>query len=61
VLFEALSLEGADYCCGYSQNWLYQGIGYDANAIPEKGAQKIFRAQIRFIRAGRANANEQFP
>ncbi len=50
---EALSLEGADYCRGYLQNWLYQGIGYDASAIPEKSAQKIFRAADQILRAGR--------
>jgi antirestriction protein ArdC len=50
---EALGLEGADYCRGYLQKWLYQGIGYDANAIPEKSAQKIFRAADQIIRAGR--------
>ncbi len=49
---EALGLEGADYCRGYLQNWLYQGIGYDANAIPEKSAQKIFRAADQILRAG---------
>jgi antirestriction protein ArdC len=49
---EALSLEGADYCRGYLQNWLYQGIGYDASAIPEKSAQKIFRAADQILRAG---------
>jgi hypothetical protein len=41
---ESLGLEGADYCRGYIQNWLYQGVGFDAGAIPEKSAQKIFRA-----------------
>ncbi|MFY9620283.1 MAG: ArdC family protein [Pyrinomonadaceae bacterium] len=56
---EALSLEGADYCRGYLQNWLYQGVGYDANAIPEKTAQKIFRAADRIIRAGHADTDEQ--
>lgn len=50
---EALSLEGADYCRGYIQNWLYQGIGYDADAIPEKSAQRIFRAADQILRAGR--------
>jgi len=50
---EALSLEGADYCRGYIQNWLYQGVGYDADAIPEKSAQKIFRAADQILRAGR--------
>ena len=49
---EALGLEGADYCRGYLQNWLYQGIGYDASAIPEKSAQKIFRAADQILRAG---------
>jgi antirestriction protein ArdC len=49
---EALGLEGADYCRGYLQNWLYQGIGYNADAIPEKSAQKIFRAADQIIRAG---------
>ncbi|HMH44456.1 MAG TPA: ArdC-like ssDNA-binding domain-containing protein [Pyrinomonadaceae bacterium] len=50
---ESLELEGADYCRGYLQNWLYQGIGFDANAIPEKSAQKIFRASDQILRAGR--------
>lgn len=50
---EALNLEGADYCRGYIQTWLYRGIGVDENAIPEKSAQKIFRAADQIIRAGR--------
>ena len=50
---EALNLEGADHCRGYIQNWLYLGIGYDADAIPEKSAQKIFRAADQILRAGR--------
>lgn len=50
---ESLGLDGADYCRGYLQNWLYQGIGYDANAVPERSAQKIFRAADQIIRAGR--------
>ena len=50
---ESLGLEGADYCRGYIQNWLYQGIGYDAEAIPEKSAQKILRAADQILRAGR--------
>jgi len=56
---EALGLEGADYCRGYLQNWLYQGIGYDANAIPEKSARKIFRAADQIIQAGRPDAGER--
>jgi antirestriction protein ArdC len=50
---EALSLEGADYARGYIQNWLYQGVGYNADAITEKSAQKIFRAADQILRAGR--------
>jgi hypothetical protein len=50
---EALNLEGADYCRGYIQHWLYGGLGYEADAIPEKSAQKIFRAADQILRAGR--------
>ncbi len=50
---EALGLEGADYARGYIQNWLYQGIGYNADAIPEKSAQKILRTADQILRAGR--------
>lgn len=58
---EALDLEGADYCRGYLQNWLYQGVGYNAEAIPEKSAQKIFRSADQIIRAGRlARAPEDY-
>ena len=52
---EALGLEGADYARGYIQHWLYQGVGYDADAIPEKRAQKIFRAADQILRAGRSS------
>ena len=50
---ESLGLEGTDYCRGYIQNWLYQGVGFNADAIPEKSAQKIFRSADQIIRAGR--------
>ena len=50
---EALGLEGAEYARGYIQNWLYKGAGYNADAIPEKSAQKIFRAADQILRAGR--------
>jgi hypothetical protein len=50
---ESLGLAGADHCRGYIQNWLYRGIGFDATAIPERSAQKIFRAADQIIRAGR--------
>ncbi len=55
---EALGLEGSDYCRGYLQNWLSQGIGFDATAIPEKSAQKILRAADQIIRAGWLDAEE---
>jgi antirestriction protein ArdC len=50
---EVLGLEGADFCRGYVQNWLSQGIGSEANALPEKSAQKILRCADQIIRAGR--------
>jgi antirestriction protein ArdC len=55
---ESLGLEGSDYCRGYIQNWLSQEIGFDANAIPEKSAQKIFRAADQIIRAGRTQPEQ---
>jgi hypothetical protein len=56
---EALSLEGAEYARGYIQTWLYRGIGYDADAIPEKSAQKIFRAADQILRAGRSTNHQE--
>lgn len=50
---EALNLDGAEYCRGYIQNWLYRGVGHNAEAIPERSAQKIFRAADQILRAGR--------
>ena len=50
---EALGLEGADYARGYIQNLLPEGSGCTAEAIPEKSAQKIFRAADQILRAGR--------
>jgi hypothetical protein len=60
---EALNLEGATYCRGYIQKWLYPIVGYNATGIPEKSAQKIFHAADQILRAGRLldnqNANEK--
>jgi len=50
---DALNLEGADFCRGYIQNWLCPAVGYNGDAIPEKSAQKIFRAADQILRAGR--------
>ena len=51
---ESLGLDGAEFCGGYIQNWVRRGNGFDAEAIPEKSAPKIFRAADQIIRAGRA-------
>jgi hypothetical protein len=50
---ESLGLEGADFCRGYIQNWLHPGSGVNAEAIPEKSAQKILRTADQIIRSGR--------
>jgi hypothetical protein len=55
---EALNLEGAEFCRGYIQNWLCPAIGYNGDGIPEKSAQKIFRAADQILRAGRLQASE---
>jgi hypothetical protein len=55
---EALNLEGATYCRGYIQNWLYPMVGYNGAGIPEKSAQKIFHAADQILRAGRLTAHE---
>jgi antirestriction factor ArdC-like protein len=46
ILCESLNLPGADYARGYIQNWL------SGDVIPEKSAQKIFRAADRILKAG---------
>ncbi len=56
---EALNLEGSEFCRGYIQNWLCPAIGYDADAIPEKSAQKIFRAADQILRAGRLQPSDE--
>jgi antirestriction protein ArdC len=55
---EALNLEGADFCRGYIQNWLGPTSDDNREAIPEKSAQKIFRAADQILRAGRLQASE---
>jgi len=49
---EALNLEGPAFCRGYIQNWLSLAIGHNGDGIPEKSAQKIFRAADQILRAG---------
>jgi hypothetical protein len=55
---ESLGLEGADYARGYIQLWLSRGTGSSAEVIPEKSAQKIFRAADQILRAGRSEPAE---
>ncbi len=58
---ESLGLDGAEFCRGYIQNWLSRGSGFNAEAIPEKSAQKIFRAADQIIRAGRSQIDPVTP
>jgi hypothetical protein len=53
ICCESLGLEGATYCRGYIQHWLHRELEGNAEAIPEKSAQKIFRAADQILRAGR--------
>jgi len=53
-----LGLEGADYARGYIQLWLSRGSGSSAEVIPDKSAQKIFRAADQILRAGRSEPAE---
>jgi hypothetical protein len=55
---EALNLEGATYCRGYIQSWLYSVVGYNGGGIPEKSAQKIFHAADLILRAGRLQLSD---
>ena len=55
---ESLGLEGAAFCRGYIQNWINRGTGLNPEAIPEKSAQKIFRAADQIIHAGRPEMDQ---
>jgi len=46
---ESLGLEGANFRRGYIQNWLRRGIEGNAEAIPEKSAQKSSAQPIKFF------------
>jgi hypothetical protein len=54
VCLEALGLPGAEYCRGYIQRW---NAERGSEPIPERGAQKIFKAADAILRAGRAAAD----
>lgn len=48
ICCESLGLGGTEYCRGYLQHWLR------SEAIPDKSAQRIFKAADVIIRGGRA-------
>lgn len=52
ICCESLGLEGPEFCRGYIQNWLGA-----STEIPEKSAQKIFRAADQILRAGKEELN----
>lgn len=47
---ESLSLEGADHCRGYIQGWIKE------SEIPERSAQRIFKAADQILKAGQVDA-----
>jgi antirestriction protein ArdC len=49
ICCETLQLPGAEFCRGYVQNWMRQGV----DSIPEQSAQKIFRAADQILKVGR--------
>ena len=49
VCLEALGLPGAEHCRGYIQHWHRSG-----EPIPERSAQKIFKAADQILRAGQS-------
>jgi hypothetical protein len=55
---EALDLEGSEFCRGYIQDWLTRGNRIEASVIPERSAQKIFRAADQILRAGRIQSEQ---
>lgn len=46
IVCESLNLVGADFCRGYIQHWLA------GQTIPERSAQKIFKAADQLLKAG---------
>jgi hypothetical protein len=51
VCLEALGLPGAEHCRGYLQHWNERR---DAEPIPERSAQRIFKAADQILRAGQS-------
>ena len=55
VCLEALGLPGAEHCRGYIQHWNERR---GAEPIPERSAQRIFKAADQILKAGTAQAGE---
>lgn len=55
ICCESLSLPGAEFSRGYIQHWLGK------ETIPERSAQKIFKAADQILRAGRDGAPRDVP
>src|SRR5439155_23976619 len=55
VCLEALGLPGADLSRGYIQHW---NDRRGAEPIPERSAQRIFKAADQILKAGTADAND---
>jgi antirestriction protein ArdC len=53
ICLEALGLDGAEFCRGYIQGW-----NNGAASIPERSAQKIFKAADAILKAGRPSSIE---
>ena len=47
ICCESLNLTGAEFCRGYIQHWL------GSEKIPDRSAQRIFKAADQILRAGR--------
>jgi hypothetical protein len=55
VCLEALGLPGAEHCRGYIQHWNERR---GAEPIPERSAQRIFKAADQILKAGTAGASD---
>jgi antirestriction protein ArdC len=53
VCLEALGLPGAEHCRGYIQHWNERR---GAEPIPERSAQRVFKAADQILKAGSADA-----
>jgi hypothetical protein len=53
VCLEALGLPAAEHCRGYIQHWNQLGTG---EPIPERSAQRIFKAADQILKAGPTEA-----